>query len=158
MPPTRSRAAALTVATTLALVAGATAMPATAADSPEAAVNELLDAVEAADFGAVDTLVCEAERAAVRAQLDPAEAIGLDEARELITFRIGERAVEVTAEDGDTATVMLTGTMSMDVGEAEVEAVAMTLLEAEMGELSDEDLESMLPLFEMALSQTVPID
>ena len=49
-----------------------------AADSPEAAASELLDAVGAGDLTRADTLVCEAERGAVRAMFDIGAQLGLD--------------------------------------------------------------------------------
>lgn len=155
---TRSRAAAFAVAAAVTLIASAMATPVAAAESPEAAVNQLLDAVEAGDYEAVDTLVCEAERSAVSQMLDPGEAMGMDEARELLTFAIADRDVEVLAEDGDEATVRFSGTMSMDIGGDDMEEVAMALLEADMGELSQEDIDLMLPFLEMALTQSMPVD
>ncbi len=157
MHPTRSRAASLLMAVTLTLVAGSVAAPTAAADSPEAAVNQLLDAVEGGDYEAIDTLVCEAERSAVRAMLDPGEAMGMAEARELLTFSVADRVVEVLSEDGDEATVRFSGTMSMNVA-GDIEEVALSLLEADMGEMSQEDIDLMLPFLEMALTQTVPVD
>ena len=75
MSPTHSRAGGLAAALSLTLV-GALAVPAVAADSAEGAVNELIDAVEAGDFESIDALVCEAEREAVREQLDPGGSMG----------------------------------------------------------------------------------
>jgi hypothetical protein len=158
MSPTRYRSAGLAMAASLALTTVGMVAPATAADSPEAAVNQLLDASVSGDYDAIDTLVCEAERSAVRSMLDPGEAMDVEMARELISFSIEDRAVEVVDEDGDEATVRVTGTMSMGVGDGDVEEVARMLVEADMGELSEEDLEMMLPFMEMALTQTVPID
>ena len=158
MSPTRSRAAGLAVAASLAILAGGIAAPAVAADSPEEAVNQLLDASVTGDYEAIDALVCEAERAAVRSMLDPSEAMDMELARELITFDIEDRSVEVLSEDDQEATVRLTGTMSMGVGDGDVEAVAMALLEEDLGELSEEDIELMLPFMEMALTQSMPVD
>ena len=157
MPPTRSRAGGLAAAFSLALV-GAVAVPALAADSPEAAVNELVDAITSGDYAAIDTLVCEEEREAVRAQLDPGEAMGLEGDDLPISFNIEDRAVELISEDGDTATVALTGTMSIDVAEEDIEAIALEMMGAEFGELSEEDIEAMLPFVQMAFSQTTPLD
>ena len=158
MPPTRSRATGLLMAASIALVAGGVTTPVAAADSPEAAVNQLLDAVEGGNYDAIDTLVCEAERSAVRAMLDPGEAVGMEGARDLLRFEVQDRAVEVTSEDGAEATVRITGTMSMNVAEGDVEAIALALLEADMGELSEEDIDLMLPFMEMALTQSMPMD
>ena len=158
MPPTHSHSTGLAVAVSLALVTAGLVAPVAAADSPAAAVNQLFDASESGDYEAIDTLVCEAERAAVREMLDPGEAMDMAEARELVTFRLDDRDVSVVDQDGEEATVKVTGTMSIDVEEGQLEAVAVALLEAEMGEPSDEDVEMMLPFIEMALTQSVPMD
>lgn len=157
MSATRSRASGLAAALSLTLM-GALALPVAAADSPEAAVNALIDAVEGGDLESIDALVCEAERDAVRAMFDPSEAMGLSADDLPIDFHIDDRALEVVSEDGDEVIIRLTGTMSMDVDEAEMETVARAMLEAEMGEVSEEDIEQMLPFMMMAFSQTAPVD
>jgi hypothetical protein len=159
MPPTPSRAGGAATAFSLLLALGGLAAPAAAADNPEAAVNELMDAVEAGDFSALDGLVCEAERDAVRAMLDPGEQMGFGGGELPLTFQIEDRSVEIVAEDGDEATAQLGGTLSMDVDEDEIEDLVRSLLEADMGgEVSDEDFEMMLPFVEMAFSQSLPMD
>ena len=158
MSPTHSRAGGLAAALSLTLV-GALALPAVAADSAEGAVNELIDAVEAGDFESIDALVCEAEREAVREQLDPGGSMGLSADEFPLTLQVEDRALEVISEDGDEVTIRLTGTMSMNVEEDDIEALALAMLEADMGdELSEEDIEMMLPFMTMAFTQTVPMD
>lgn len=157
MPPTRSGAAGLAVAVSLALSA-VIAAPVAAADSPEAAVNALIDAVEAGDYAALDDLVCEAERASVREMLDPSEAMGISMEEFPITISIADRSLEVISDDGDEATIRLTGSMSMNVEEDQLEALAMAAMAADMGEVSEEDLEMMLPFLMMAFTQTTPMD
>jgi hypothetical protein len=157
MPPTRSRVLSLAVATTLAITGGLAA-PAAAADSPEGAVNQLLDAVEGGDTSALDTLVCEAERDAVREMLDPGSAMGMEGASTLVTFQFEDRDVELIAEDSDEATVNISGTMSMNVSDDDLESVALALLDAEGEDYSEEDLAMMMPFMEMALTQTLPLD
>ena len=161
MPPTRSRSVGLIVAACLTLSLGLSAAPAVAADDPVDAVRQLIDAVEAGDFEAVDALVCEAERASVREMLDPAEAMGYDADAILqdITFRVEDRAVELLSEESDEATVLLTGNMAMDLGGADSEQLARDLLADSLGDdLSEEDIETWLPLVSMSFSQSLPIE
>ena len=100
MPPTRSRATGLAVASSLLLTLGALAAPAAAADSPEAAVNGLLDAVEAGQYEAIESLVCEAEQASVRAMLDPSEAMGFGaDVRDNDERGVGEIFTDLEPED-----------------------------------------------------------
>ena len=86
------------------------------------------------------------DREAVREQLDPGGSMGLSAEEFPLTLRVEDRALEVISEDGDEVTVRLTGTMSMDVDEDDIESLALAMLEADMGdELSEEDIEMMLP-------------
>ncbi len=159
MPPTRSRAAGPALAASLVLVA--LGLPVAAASSPADAVSELFDAVEQGDFAAAEALVCEAERGAVRTTFDPAAQMGFDgdDIAAALSFNVADRAVEVVSEDGQAASVRVTGTMSLDAGGADVGELARSILEADMGaDASDEDLERMLPFIEMAFSQELPID
>ncbi len=157
MLPIRSRAAGIAAALSLSLAVAAGA-PVTAADDPEAAAQALLDAVEAGAYEDLESLICEAEREVVIEALDPGEAMGFDGARDLLTFAYEDVGIELVSEDGDSATVKVTGTMSMETGDMPIEDVARALLEADMEEVSDEDLEMMLPFLEMALTQTMPLD
>lgn len=161
MSPFRSRASRLIAAASLSLTLALPAGPAFAAGSPVEVVESLIVAVEAGDYEAVDTLVCEAERAATRAMLEPAAAMGfdLDELGAAITFSISDRAVELVSEEGEEATVRLTGEMAMDLGGADPEALARSMLAEGMGEeLGEEDIETWLPLVTMSLTRSLPLD
>jgi hypothetical protein len=161
MLPTRSRVLGVAVAATLMLTLAGLAAPVVAADDPETVVNELFDAVEAGDFAAVESLVCETERAAVREMIDPGAQMGVDASSlaEALTFAVEDRGVTVLSNDGETAIVEVTGTMSMNVDEDDIGELARNLLIADMGEdISAEDLEMMMPFMEMAFSQSLPLD
>jgi hypothetical protein len=161
MPPTRSRTAGLAVAVSLSFTLGFPAGPVVAAGSPVEVVEELITAVEDGRYEAVDTLVCEAERASVREMLEPAAAMDVDTAAlvDSITFTVSDRAVELVAEDGDEATVRLTGEMAMDLGGADPEELARAMLADSLGEEpTDEDIETWLPLVTMSFTQSFPLD
>ena len=133
MLPTRSRVLGVAVAATLMLTLAGLAAPVAAADDPETVVNELFDAVEAGDFAAVESLVCEAERAAVREMIDPGAQLDVDASSlaEALTFAVEDRGVTVLSNDGETAIVEVTGTMSMNVDEDEIGELARSLLIAD---------------------------
>jgi|GEM_PF-4179644 len=165
MPPTRSRALGLAMASSLLLTAGGLAAPVAAADSPEAAVNKLFEMATSRDLSTLDSLVCEAERESVRAMLDIEGQMGLDDLGPLLsalTFEISDISVDVTSNDGQTATAQVGGTMSMSVPDDQVEDLVRAMLEADQGPddppLSEEDLAFMVPLMGSALNSTAPID
>lgn len=157
MPPTRSRVTGLAVATALLLPLAGLSLPASAADSPEDAVYQLFEAVERGDRDAIGTLVCEAEREGVRELLDPSESLGFEAAD--LAFVVDDLGVELIDRSGEEATVGVTGTLSLDVAEDEVESLARSMLSADSDmELSEEDMAMMLPLVEMVLTQSYPLD
>jgi hypothetical protein len=160
MPPTRSRSAALAASTSLLLALGGLALPAAAAEDPEAAVNGLFDALERADYEAVDALVCAAEREAVRASLDPMAQMGLAAGDgPALALVVEDRSVEIISQEEEAALAHVGGTMSFDAGDADTTELAQAMLEADMGrELTEEELELMLPFAEMVFTQSFPLD
>ena len=157
MPLTRARATGLAVTTSLLLPLSGPSLPVSAADSPEDAVYQLFGAVERGDQDAIGALVCEAERAAVREMLDPSRSFGVDGAG--LAFVVDGLGVELIERSDDEATAFITGSLSLDLTDDEVEAFARAMLAADSdAELTEEDLAMMLPLMEMALSQSFPLD
>lgn len=136
-----------------------------AADSPEAAVNELLDAVSTGDLTRAESLVCEAERGAVREMFDIGAQLGLDAgdpSMQALTVAIDDRSTELLEQVDDAATVRVTGTLTVDVDEDQIRELVRTMLESEQGPddppISDEDLEFMVPLISSAFSSGQPFD
>lgn len=149
MSAIRPRSAAL-LALPLLLMSNVTTSPVLAADSPVAAGEALLAKIAAGDFETLDEVVCAEFLDDIRAQFDPASRIGvLPEGMDLEAFlsnlsvRIEDGAVELLSEEAETATVRLTGTMSLSFfGIAESEPIDEELtVTAEDGEwLVCEDL------------------
>ncbi|MFN8620994.1 MAG: hypothetical protein U0869_09655 [Chloroflexota bacterium] len=115
----------------LAVVAAASGalvpLAASAADTPEGAVNEVLDAYVAKQFDRIGPLVCDAHRDAIVGQLDLAQAFGdegVDPAPLIdgLTIAIDGRSVRQASEDGDRAAVDVTGTVRISVDEAAARA------------------------------------
>ncbi len=75
----RSRFLGIPLALVLASSGVAMASPVGAADSPEAAVNELFDMIAAGDFTGLETTVCSADRTAVLENFDLGAQLGLDD-------------------------------------------------------------------------------
>lgn len=165
MSSIRTRAAALSAAAALALGSIGIAAPALAAESPEAAVDGLLDIVESGDVSDLAGVVCEAERDAARDAFDVAGLFGLapgDPAASAIGLEVGDRAYELVSEDGDAASVRVRATLSVNVEEGALEDLVRAMLEAEMGPddppVSDADIELMVGFMGSALGQSQPID
>ena len=138
--------------------------PVAAADSPESAINEFFDMAASGEFDRIGEVVCAADQQTMREAFDLGEQLGLgdDELAQALTFQIEDRAVEVISEEGDTATVAVTATMSMDVPEDEMEAIVRAVMEADLGPddppVSDDDLEMMMGFVGSAFNQTQAID
>ena len=165
MLPTRTRFLGIPFAVALALGGVAVAAPASAADSPEAAVNELFDMIAEGDFTHLETVVCDADREAVGENFDFSAGLGLatdDPLSEAIRIEYSERSVEPISEDGDSATVRFTATMSVAVMEDQIEDLVRAILEADQGPddppPSDEDVAATMSLLRSAFGQTEAIE
>lgn len=119
------------------LVAGG--LPATgdasAAGSPEAAVEALLDAAIARDADAIETVTCAEMAEAVVVALDPLRGLAPDVATTAslaaaTTLRIDDRAVRLVAETGDAATVAVEGRLRAAIDPAAARAWVAERLEA----------------------------
>jgi len=122
----------VSIGTVLVLALSLTlALPATAADSPVAAGEALLAKLASGDYATLDEVVCAAQAEAVRAQFDPAsqledlpEGMDVEELLSSLEISIEDGAVELISEEGESATVRLTGNMSFSfLGMSESEAI-----------------------------------
>ena len=163
---TRSRMLGLPMAAALALTMVGATGPVTAADSPEAAVNELLDDRSRAANSRTSM------RSSVPRTRGPCETRSTsrpgwgstsgDPLMDAVSIDIGERAVTLLSEDGDTATLAVTATMSMSIADDQIEDLVRAVLEAEQGPddppPSDEDVEMMMGFMGGAFDQTQELD
>lgn len=165
MSVSRRRSSGIPVAIVLSLASLGLGLPAVAADSPEAAVNELLDAVSSGDLTSLETVVCEAEREAVREMFDFGAQLGLatgETPTQPLVFDISDRSTELLDQDEDSAMVRVTGTLTVDVDEEQLRDLVRAMLEADRGPddppISDEDLDFMIPLFSSTFSSGQALD
>lgn len=165
MSVSRRRSSGILVAIVLSVTSLGLSAPGSAADTPETAVNELLDAVGSGDLTGLEALVCEAERGAVRELFDIGAQLGLpaaDSATQPLTYGISDRSTELLDQADDAATVRVTGTLTVDVDEEQLRDLVRAMLEADQGPddppVSGEDLDFMLPLISSAFSSGQPID
>lgn len=165
MTPFRPRATAIAAASAVLLASLGLSAAVSAADSPESAVNEFLDLAAAGDFSAMESVVCAAGQEAVREAFDISGQLGLEgdaALTEALTFQVEDRSVEVTSQDGDTATVAVMARLSLDVPEDQVEVIVRAVLEADRGPddppVSDDDVDLMLGFMSSAFNQTQTID
>jgi hypothetical protein len=123
------------LAMALSVMPGLTPLAARAADTPDAAVNAVLDAIVAKQFDQVGSLVCEEKRDEVLAQFDLSASFssgGVD-AQPLVdsmTLSIDGRDVSVLSEEGDTASVEIAGTLKIAFDEAAAREWVKASLEA----------------------------
>jgi hypothetical protein len=165
MPFIRSRLLAGPVAVSLLFGLAAVPGPVSAADSPEAAVDELFDIVTDADFARITEVVCAADQAAARDAFDVGSQLGLGEGDALasaLAINISDRAIEPVSVDGDIAVVKVAATMSMSVADDQVEDLVRAILEAEAGPddppASEANVEMMVGLMGSAFNQTQRIE
>lgn len=148
------------VASSLALGA-----PASAAESPEAAVQAFFDMASSGDFSDIDDVVCAADRGAIREAFDFGAQLGIEDDASIadaLSFEIADRSVEVISEEGDTATVLARATMIMSVPDGQVDDIVRAVLESERAAddppVTDEDVEMMAGFMGSALNQAQAID
>lgn len=113
--------AALVIA--CSLVPGLAPLVARAADTPDGAVNAVLDTIVSKQWDQIGPLVCEAKRDEVAAQFDLSAAFsgdGIDAAPlvDAMTLTIDDRAVTVLSELEDSASVEISGLLRITVDEA----------------------------------------
>lgn len=141
----------------LLLIAGVLAgAPVAAAESPEAAANELLELLDQGDLAAVDGLVCEADRDAVRGLFDMGAALGIPAAAVAgsgLDVVIDDASVELLEQGDESATVRIMASLSIDLEEQRARELVREMLEAEGQTVADEDLDVMVPLISAALGQ-----
>jgi hypothetical protein len=148
--PARPRALLLTVA--LALAPLTAAVPVGAQGSPEAAVDAVLDAIEAKDFDGLPDLVCAAEREAVVGRFDLTAAFegipGIDgEALAAgLSLSIEDRSVSLLSQDAESAVVSVSGRLTGEIDEEVARTFVRQLLEASGQEASDEAVDSFVPM------------
>ena len=165
MSPTRTRLLGLPLSAALALSTLGLAAPVVAADSPQAAVEDFFAAVTDRDSARIGELVCAEERDAAMAQFDIESQMGLDGAGDLadkIIFEVRDLSVDVTSNDGQTATGQVTANVSISTPEDAMEAIVRALMAADVGPddppLSDDDLAFMMSFMSSALNSSQPFD
>ena len=162
MSPSHSRATGLLAALVVAFSSLAVAGPVAAADSPEAAVNELIDMVVSGDFSAIDRVVCEEQHGAALRQFELRASLGVPSETgptlAAITSQIESRNVELISQDGEVAIVRMSVTRTMALDEDEARELVRAMLEAEGEQVEDDDLDFMVPLMTAAFSEGQVID
>lgn len=164
MPPTRSHARMYLAVLTLLLSGATMPTPAAAADSPEGAVNDVLDIALTRDYPRFETAVCADKRDRAAEVLDITAQMGLDADPALLedlVMEIRDRSFEVISDDGQTALVRVMATSSMSYPEDQVEDLVRAMLEADRGPddpVTDEEMAFALPLMGGVLNGTFPMD
>ena len=139
--------AALAVTSMMAMVALMVPTTAWAADSPEGAVDRLLDAIEAESVDDLDGLVCAEQQAAIRDRFDAAAGLppGVDPdmIAGSIDLVISGRSVEVIEQTDERAEVRVGGQLRALVDEALVRRLAELSLEALGAEVEPEQIDEL---------------
>lgn len=145
----------------LAMAAGPGALVTSAADTPDGAVSDVINAFVAKDFAAIPPLICESRREEIAADLDITTGFaesGMDPAiiLDALTLSFADPLLEVVSQDETSATVHLTGTLTMAIALSEETAreLVIALLEGSGMEVTDEMVEQYLPMLLESINQT----
>ena len=148
----------LAVAGAVALAAAGGTPVARAAETPEGAVDAVLDAITARDWDAIGPLVCDDERDAVTAVFDLRRALSSDGVdagplAEALTVTIDGRSVTPLGASGDRATVQVAGVLRLEADEAAARAWVRDSLAASGQPTDDATIDQFLGFFTAALAE-----
>jgi len=150
------------LAVALTVMPGLATLVVRAADTPDGAVNAVLDTFISKQFDLLGPLVCEEKREEIIAEFDLRSLFGGEgvDAQPLVdamTLSIDDRSVGVLSEDGDTASVQIGGTLRMVIDDAAARAWAKATLEAIGQPADDASIEAYMGFFTLMVEGT-PID
>lgn len=158
----RTRLAVIVTMTFLLTVGGVGPVVVSAADTPEGAVTDVLDAFGAKDFGNLGPLVCEARRDEIVGQLDMTAAFaGLGIEPQVIldamTIAFEDPQVTLVSQDEASAIVHLATTMSMTItlDEETIRTIVVGVLEASGMEVTDQTVEEYVGILGASLNQSM---
>lgn len=158
LAPAGSRA----VSISLVLCTLMMASPVVAADSPEAALNALIDTVASGDFSTIDQLVCESEREAVLAQFDPTIALGLPPGSETVAaalaFQLSDIDIDIVDEQAESALAHLTATLTIAVDDAQARELVRVMAELDGQAIDEAELDFIVPIMLESFGEAQLID
>lgn len=161
----RRRGASVLLALGLALLPTALVAPAALGqETPESAVNGVLDAVAAKDFERVGEFACEEQRDAVMAEFDLAAqfeaipGIDVDALLDALTIRIEDRSVTLVSQDGDEALVAVRARMAGELDPEKAREFVVAILTMFGQDTSDEAVESTLADLQQEMTQGTDLE
>jgi hypothetical protein len=166
MPPPGRRLAIAGILAFSALLAACSPAPAPAADAPAGVVQTALQRLGAKDVEGLRSLACAGQEDLVRQQLGLAGVAGavallpgLDTQALLdaITMDVAGVRIGSAAENGDVATVPVTGSVKVTFDATAMRPIVRSVLEQQGTTMSDSQLDSLLASL-AAYGQDVPID
>lgn len=149
----------------LALAAGTGVLPAAAAASPEGAVEELLDRIDAGRTEGLGEIVCTDQQATVSALFDPVTALGVSPddpaARELldsIDYQVVDRSVSLVSRTDESAQVHVAATIRADLAPATAEELTRLMMAAGGVAMSDQEVAAFASLIAGSLAEGQRLD
>jgi hypothetical protein len=136
-----------------------------AAGTPEAAVQNVLDALREERFSDIGPMVCSAKRDQILRQIDIATALassapGIDpqEILDAMTMAFDDLQVTRLSEAGDKALVSVKGKLTIAIDEAKARDLVRAMLTATGKTPTDEQVDRFLPILTAQLEKGQPID
>jgi hypothetical protein len=133
-------------------------------DEPTAVVKEVVDAMQTLDVEAASENFCEEQKSELNSSLDEGfaelEALGLDpnELMDAFQLNFADLEYEERSQEGDEAVVHVSGTMSLDFDTEKLKDFFRQASEASGQEVSDQELDFVVGIFESMSGQEAPLD
>lgn len=134
-------------------------------NTPEGAVNNVINAMKAKNFSAIAPMICAAKRDEISKKLDittslASSAPGLDRQKLLdaMTFDFKDLSVTKVSESGDTAVVAVKGSLAITLDPAKARDIVKAILSAGGKTPTDAEIDALLPTMIDALSKGTPIN
>jgi hypothetical protein len=155
----------LAISAALVLVAACGGGGGDAGGDPAAVVRSALSAAQSKDFTALEGLACEAQKDEIRDQFDFSAGLsglapGMDSEQILDAITIDTSNVQIgnPAINGDTATVEVSGSMSIDVDVDKLKPVIKAALEAQGLPSDDATVDQAMGMISAMSSRDIPMD
>ncbi len=133
-------------------------------DEPTAVVKEVVDAMQTLDVEAASENFCEEQKSELNSSLDEGfaelEALGLDpdELMDAFQLNFADLEYEERSQEGDEAVVHVSGTMSLEFDTERLKEFFRQASEASGQEVSDQELDFIVGIFETMSGQEAPLD
>jgi hypothetical protein len=133
-------------------------------DQPVAVVKEVVGAMETLDFEQASEFFCAEQKDELASTMESGfaelEQMGMDpdELLSAITLNLEDMEYEEKSQDGDKAVVHMSGNMALEFDTEKLRSFLQQALEASGQQVTDQEMDFVIGLFESMAGQEAPID